>query len=277
MKTLKNLIKKINKMEVIGIIAIIISSIALLIGIINIFFKQTQIEKQIIVNDQMIKMNDNIISVQGLKTSKIIHGNSELNNGEFTNLNNIESKQFTDGIMTIKNGNMTDLKEIETDFLKVQKGLNIPASNYGTVHITQMNKIEFNNIWETIDNTTKNNKLFFTLDQKGDNITTINNSIQLHKLGQWQYNFSCVIKVEDDVSIGMTCSENEPNLPAGFTSFYKSSQHKENFTVINGSGIIHVQDTDSLHKIWVSHISMLGENTDLTITQGILNFNWIGY
>lgn len=290
---------------------IIVSSvafIALVLGIVSLSLKRTEVQKRIVIQDDEISMKDGIVYAKGFsnepyKTNKqvsaisknqvtsalITDGLSTMQEGNLHVKYNIESKRFSDGTLTVEAGDLTTSGHISTDKLTVNRVLSMPAHNYAQIFILGMNPVNFSEQqeWKPISEQTKNTQLFFPsgLNKLHHNVTIQKgNKIQLHQEGRWMYQFSCVVSAQDDVLVGMTLSEKRPQLSHGYASHYVKTQENsiiqpkdttEQF-VITGNGILAVEHTDSLFNLWFSHTSKLGDNLELTFVDGTVSLLHIG-
>ena len=215
------------------IISLIISIIALILSITTIVYSNREIVNEFIVDPNDFK--DGIFAVENIKNGKAI----------------------------LHDGNFTNITQIETESLIVKSNMQYPAQGYGSIIISEMESIYIQDDWVTIHEGTKDNRLYFNIEDRQKHVFIQDNMVKLTKLGQWKYDVSIISYNQEETVFGVSICEHEPEVASGFGQ-----------KVISGSGFIHVTDVDMLHNIWIK--KEVGNEVTTTL-KGTLNLVWLGY
>ena len=257
-------------------LSLILSILGLVAALFAAYSKQTIIQRKIVVEDDIIKVNDGIIQAKGFTSRSIVaesftDGRSLMTQGNLTIEKSVQCQNLTDGVTVIENGDITTPGHVAANKLTVNHSLSAPAEFYGTMVMLEMSPIHFTTTreWVPLGDTTKETQLFFPAIKDLHNGLSIrkNNHIQFGKEGKWHYQFNVVLNTSSSsasfgVSLGHSASP--PKLSHGFGS-----------THISGAGILIVTDTDDMYQLWAQHTAEIEDYTT-SLTEGTLTCMYLG-
>lgn len=243
--------------------------VGFIISIIALVAKRKVIHKEIVFEDEAIKLENGIIYARGFsnepyKTNKISSlikdeeivanrfsdGMTNMSNGNLEVYNKITSKSFSDNILNIQNGSITTSGSITADHIIASRSMDIPAQFYADVHMLEMQPVNFSKTgeWKNVAESTNGSQLFFAgYVELHHGVTLLSkNKIQLNKTGKWLYQYKIIVTCKGQCVVRTSFNNNIPKLADGYASG-SDTLH------VSGFGIIDIKDTDKPCEFFFQH------------------------
>ena len=271
-----------------------IAILALVVGVVALSVKRTVVQKEIVFEDDSVKLKDGIVFAKGFSnepyktnkeatmiTDKLIQafkfsdGMSQMSEGNVDVAQQISCRRFSDGTLHIENGSLTTSASITADNILVTRSLDAPAEYFANMYALQMQEVHFSKQreWKDVATNTNAAQFFFPgVDKSLHHGVTISkhNKIKLQKKGKWRYEFTFLILGKGFCCVGANFDHSTPKLTNGYGS-------GTDRVYVNGFGIVDVVDVETPYKFYFQHIDdpSSGEY-GLQLEEGHIMLQYIG-
>jgi hypothetical protein len=274
-------------------IAFGLSLSALIIGILALTLKRKVIQKEIVFEDQAVKLENGIIYARGfsnepyktnrqatvikdeqIQSFEFSDGMSKMSEGNLNIANRITCQRFSDGALNIEKGSITTTGTVVADHIIATRTMDVPAEYYANIYILEMQDVNFTKIqnWQEIATNTKSTQYFFPGFNKSHHGVMIGkkNQLQLHKTGKWKYQFTIHVASQGKCHIAASFDKECPQLSNG------CAQGIDNLYV-HGFGILDVTDIELNYKLYFQHLKEPSSGEyGLQLKDGHLLLEYIG-
>ena len=243
---------------------------ALVVGILSMVIKRKVIQKEIVFEDEAVKLKNGVIFAKGfsneqyktnkqptiikeeqIRAFKFSDGMSQMSEGNLDVSKNISCQRFSDGTLNIQDGSLTTTGSVIADHFTATRSFDVPAENYANMYVLEMQEVNFSNIqeWKPIAANTKATQWFFPGFADLHHGVTIGkqNKVQLQKRGKWRYQFNLFVLVQGQCVVAASFDNQPPKLANGYG-------RGRDQILIHGFGVVDVTDTETSYKLFFQHL-----------------------
>lgn len=243
---------------------------AFIVGILALVIKRKVVEKEIVFEDEAVKLKNGIIFARGfsnepyktnkeptviqeelIRAFKVSDGLTSMSEGNLDVAHNITCQRLSDGKLNIQNGSLTTTGSVSADTIVVNRSLDQPAEHYANIYVLNMQEVNFETIqeWKPISTNTKGTQLFFPgfAELHHGVVIAKQNKIQLPKRGKWRYEFNLMVQGNGSCVLGASFDSNVPKLVNGYGQGLGT-------ILLHGFGIVDVVDTEIPYQLYFQHL-----------------------